>query len=90
MVRNVMKNKIHKWGGNILSIYEGIEPLFLQSKLFSTKKIIFLKKMKCLEKPIMQNKKKIMWVSQPPVRGGGQAGWDKIPSLAKGKFLRLP
>ena len=39
----------------------------------------------------MQNKhKKILFsVSQPPGRGG-QAGWDKIPSLSKEIFLRLP
>ena len=30
-----------------------------------------------------------MWVSQPPGRGG-QAGWDKIPSLAKEINFRLP
>ena len=33
----------------------------------------------------------LIWVSQPPGRGGGgQAGWDKIPSLSKEIFLGLP
>ena len=26
MARNVMKHIVHKWGGNILSIHEGIGP----------------------------------------------------------------
>ena len=26
MARNVMKHIVHKWGGNILSIHDGIEP----------------------------------------------------------------
>ena len=39
MVRNVMKHTVHKWGGNILSIYEGIEPPFSPKKLFFVKKV---------------------------------------------------
>ena len=42
----------------------------------------------------MQNKHQkffLLWVSQPPVRGGGgQVGWNKIPSLSKEIFLGLP
>ena len=39
----------------------------------------------------MQNKHQffLLSVSQPPGRGG-QAGWDKIPSLSKEIFLGLP
>ena len=33
---------------------------------------------------------KVSWVGQSTREGGGQAGWDKIPSLAKEKFLELP
>ena len=42
----------------------------------------------------MQNKHQNFFLSCwcPNVRGGGggQAGWDKIPSLPKKKFGRLP
>ena len=42
----------------------------------------------------MQNKhqKKFFLLSgsQPPGRGGGQAGWSKRPSLSKEIFLGLP
>ena len=41
MARNVMKHIVHNWGGNILSIHDGIGPQFV----VPTKKMkIFMKK----------------------------------------------
>ena len=37
----------------------------------------------------MQNKHQF-FLGAPNFRGGGQAGWDKIPSIAKNLFWRLP